>query len=173
MNNFNVPMAFQWIKGENIGKFVRSTGKTLKDGLDEYIVFEDGTQCNSTLIGEWIIPMDVPSPSPQKPVVADSVQPTQPESVPQKSLSNPVHDLLQKSKKKPTKIRLEITIDMPSEDLIRIVSDSYDDGEAHIQNYLISTVDQTSVISQISGILGDRVNTIVNKKKTANYENTL
>jgi len=176
MTNFNTPMAFQWIKGENLGKFVRSTGKTFNDGLEEYVVFEDGTQCNTKLIGEWVIPMDVPNPSGRK----NSESPTPAvQAVPDtatnttSSVENPVYDLLQKSKKQSTKIRLEITIDMPSDDLIRIVNESYEGGENHIRNYLVSTVNQNSVMSQIEDILGERVKTTVNKKKSTNNENTL
>lgn len=173
MTQFNVPTAFQWIKGESLGKFVRSTGKTYSDGMDEYLIFEDGTQCNANLIGEWIIPMDAPAPVTPgfvaQPTVVNPPNPAM-EAAP---IQNPVHSLLEKSKKQSTCIEIKLYIDMPSPELLRVVNDSYEDGESHIQNYLVSTVNQDTIMEQIAAILGDRVNTIVNPVKSTKYEKTI
>lgn len=169
MTQFNTPTAFQWIKGESLGKFVRSTGKTYSDGRDEFLIFEDGTQCNANLIGEWIIPMDAPAPTTPGFVAAPVVSPVE-KAAP---IQNPVHSLLEKSKKQSTCIEIKLYIDMPSADLLRVVNDSYDDGESHIQNYLVSTVDQEKIMKQIKDIVGDRVSAIVKPVKSKRYEKAI
>jgi hypothetical protein len=172
----NKPMVFQWIKGESQGKFVRSTGKTVNDGMTEYLIFEDGSQCNVQLIGEWLIPMEVPDPYVAAKPATQPEAPT-PQPISQKEapapISNPVYDLLKMSKKKPSKIQLNITIDMPSEELIKIIEDSYEGGEESIKEYLVSTVDQKSVMKQIEEILGQKVQATIKKKKVAKNESTI
>ena len=62
---------------------------------------------------------------------------------------------------------------MPSEELIKIIEDSYEGGEESIKEYLVSTVDQKSVMKQIEEILGQKVQATIKKKKVAKNESTI
>ena len=50
---------YQWIKGENIGDVVKSNGDTLLEGNIEFLIFTNGTRCNTALITEYL--QEIPS----------------------------------------------------------------------------------------------------------------
>lgn len=175
----NKPM-FQWIRGDRMGTIVKSTGETVIDGNMEFMVFEDGSQCNIQLIGEWILPIDNAENAPYMPE-----PPQQPRNVPvpvkepiierQVASSNPVHDLLKMSKKKSMKMQLSITVEIPSEDLIKVIHDSYPNGSKHIGDYLVSTIDQNSITKQIETLLRAKVDevTVTKKKRLVKNESNI
>jgi len=158
---------FQWIRGEKAGMIVKSTGSTfIDDDNMEYLVFEDGTQCNTMLIGEWILPLDSPNDAymleeptaiPSKPAQLEVPPPP-----PTKAI-NPIHDLLEMSKKHDTSISVKIEVKMPSEDLMKVIQDSYDNGADLIGDYLIST-NKEDILEQIEEIIRARVTDATHKK---------
>ena len=165
---------FQWIRGEQIGKIVKSFGETFIDDNIEFIIFEDGSQCNTALIGEWLSPIDgpqnaliLPEPDPiPQPVAVAKPTPVRKEA----SVSNPIHDLLRVSKKKKMKIQLNLEVEMPSEDLIKVINDSYDNGSSEIGNFLVASVSQEVIMEQIEKILRSKLEEITRKKRIIKNE---
>ena len=170
---------FQWIKGDYEGRLVKVIDKFTDDNI-EFLVFEDGTQCNSALIGEYII--HVPQGTqPPLPVVSGSFKPTLPPPAPQKTVeqpkpavvqpnpisAHPIHDLLRMSKKKPVKLEITIGVDMPSEELLKVMIGEFPDGADIIGDYLVSTIDQENMMSQIKNLLKARIKQVkTTKQKT-------
>ena len=50
---------YQWTKGDRVGSIVKSIGESFIEDNIEYIVFNDGTMVNSSLMGEFLI--EIPS----------------------------------------------------------------------------------------------------------------
>jgi hypothetical protein len=170
---------FQWIRGEQIGKIVKSFGETFIDDNIEFMIFEDGSQCNTALIGEWLSPIDgpqnaliLPEPDPIQKPVNNMPGHSNPPPAPQKAqaVSNPIHDLLRVSKKKKMKIQLNLEVEMPSEDLIKVINDSYDNGSSEIGNFLVASVSQEVIMEQIEKILRSKLEEITKKKRTIKNE---
>lgn len=159
---------FQWIRGERAGQTVKSSGSTyIDDDNMEFLVFEDGTQCNTLLIGEWIIPLDTPGegfifedPKPEPPMHTYAEASAPPAAV---KPVNPIHDLLEMSKKHDTSISVKIELKMPSEELMKVIQDSYENGAGLIGDYLIST-NKEAILEQIEEIIRDRVIDATHKK---------
>jgi hypothetical protein len=160
---------FQWIRGERVGQVVKSSGSTyIDDDNMEFLVFEDGTQCNTILIGEWILPLDSPAegyildepkawPETTHPMVFVPPQEQKMQKV------NPIHDLLEMSKKYDTSVSVKIELKMPSEDLMKVIQDSYENGGDLIGDYLIST-NKIDILEQIEEIIRARVVEATQKK---------
>lgn len=156
---------FQWIRGERAGQVVKSSGSTyIDDDNMEFLVFEDGTQCNTILIGEWILPLD----SPAEGYILDEPKARPMANVPPQELGtpekvNPIHDLLEMSKKYDTSVSVKIELKMPSEDLMKVIQDSYENGGDLIGDYLIST-NKIDILEQIEEIIRARVVEATQKK---------
>lgn len=156
---------FQWIRGDKAGVIVKSTGSTyIDDDNMEFLVFEDGTQCNTMLIGEWILPLDSPSEGYvlEEPAPAP-INPVQYEAPPAPKPANPIHDLLEMSKKQDVAFTVKIELKMPSEELMRVIQDSYDNGADLIGDYLVST-NKEDILEQIEEIIRARVLDATHKK---------
>lgn len=182
-NTTQETQVFQWIKGDYEGKLVTVIDTFVEDNI-EWLIFQDGSQCNSALIGEFIVPvapganpplpvsngMPKPKPKPQpvaqkptEPVKSVAVEPT-PVSV------HPIHNLLQMSKKKQVKLEITIGVDMPSEELLKVMIGEFPDGADIIGDYLVSTIDQENMMSQIKNLLKARIKQVNTKKKTTRNE---
>jgi len=172
---------FQWIRGEQIGKIVKSFGETFIDDNIEFMIFEDGSQCNTALIGEWLAPIEgpqnaliLPEPDPiQKPannMPGHSNTPPPPTQKAPIVKANPIHDLLRVSKKKKMKIQLNLEVEMPSEDLIKVINDSYDNGSSEIGNFLVASISQEVIMEQIEKILRSKLEEITKKKRITKNE---
>ncbi len=173
---------FQWIKGDKAGHFVKWSGEILDDGGMNFLIFTDGTRANEDLLGDYFlevaselegfvdIEMMKPEPSYQPlppehnpPLKAVSV----PVSVETKAVvhENPITRLLLDSKKQDTKIKLDISLEMPSVELMKVLADSYQDGEEHVLEFLATT------ISDIRSEVAKQIWIDINKKqKTAKNE---
>ena len=46
---------YQWIKGEKAGDVVKSTGDTILEGNIEFLIFTNGSRCNTSLLGDMLI----------------------------------------------------------------------------------------------------------------------
>ena len=145
---------YQWIKGDNAGKVVESNGDTILEDNIEFLIFTNGTQCNTSLLGDFIMevpsshPSDlfmepdelkpVPPPKP-KPVNTAPAQKGTPPSVTKETASaNPVVSLLTSSKKTKEKITITIEMELPPADLLKVVAASFEDGEKQIFDYLVN-----------------------------------
>lgn len=177
-------MMFQWIRGDRMGQIVKSIDTIVDDNM-EFFVFEDGSQCNTQLVGEWIVPIQSINDAPmmvneiqELQMIRDQggrmekVEPlkTVDRKVESVASANPIHDLLKMSKKKSVKLQLNISVEMPAEELIKVIQESYANGSKLIGDYLISSVDQSSVMKQIETILRSRVEEVTKKKRVAKNE---
>jgi len=175
------PQVFQWIKGDYEGKVVNVIDKFVEDNI-EWLVFQDGTQCNSSLIGDFIVPVPQGEQPPlplsngtpkqkTQPVVQKPTESAKPAiAQPTPVSSHPIHDLLRMSKKKPVKLEITIGVDMPSEDLLKVMIGEFPDGADIIGDYLVSTIDQENMMSQIKNLLKARIKQVNIKKKPTKNE---
>jgi hypothetical protein len=111
-------------------------------------------------------PKPKPAPAPVKkenPAPSPMVQPT-PTSL------HPIHDLLQMSKKKQVKLEVTIGVDMPSEDLLKVMIGEFPDGADIIGDYLVSTIDQENMMAQIKNLLKARIKQVNTRKKPTKNE---
>jgi hypothetical protein len=152
---------YQWIKGEKAGNVVKSDGTTIMEGNIEFIVFGDGSRCNTTLLGDYImeiasdhqddlILLNEVAPVPVQRVIKNDTPQPKPEPVKVKqSQQSPVDSLLLGAKKKKQKVLISVDVDVPTPDLLKVVADSFEDGEKHISNYLKSSLDSDKIKDQI------------------------
>ncbi len=166
-----------------MGQIMQSTGDTVVDDNMEFLVFEDGSQCNVQLIGEWVVPIDSINDAPyvEEPSqllvdrggevkrVDHSHQNTERAQETVKapvSITNPVHELLKISKKKTVKLQFTFEVEMPPEDLIRVVNDSYDNGIDTMCEYLISTANHDKVLEQMNAAVREKIVDVTKKRRT-------
>jgi hypothetical protein len=174
--------AFQWIKGDYEGKLVTVIDTFVEDNI-EWLIFQDGSQCNSALIGEFIVPVPqganpplpvsngMPKPKPQ-PVAQKPTETAKSVAVePTPVSAHPIHNLLSMSKKKQVKLEITIGVDMPSEDLLKVMIGEFPDGADIIGDYLVSTIDQENMMSQIKSLLKARIKQVNTRKKPIKNEN--
>lgn len=155
---------YQWLKGDRAGEVVKSDGGTLLEGNLEFLIFTDGSRCNTTLLGDYImeiasdgeedlILMNDPAPQPMQRVEAPkpTPQPVKVENAP-KSLS-PLETLLSTSKKVKEKVTITFEIEVPPADLLKVVASSFDNGEKQVFDYLTNgwTSEQTAEIKKQVG----------------------
>lgn len=144
---------YQWIKGENIGQVRKSDGSTISEGNIEYLIFDDGSRCNTALLGDYImqIESDNPddyiilneiAPTPMQRVQPAPVQPTPAQPAPvttfdDKNLSlSPLETILHTSKKVKKKVTISIEVEVPPADLIKVVAASFENGNEQVLEYL-------------------------------------
>jgi len=150
---------YQWIKGEKAGDVVKSTGDTILEGNIEFLIFTNGSRCNTSLLGDMLIevasdnPDDLmmmtnemepqpvmvappkPKPAPvQKDVPVKKEEPT----VALKEVTSPVVSLLSSSKKTKEKVTIAVEMELPPAELLKVVSASFEDGEKQIFDYLVN-----------------------------------
>lgn len=153
---------YQWIKGDNAGKVVKWDGTIEEvDGLGNFLIFTDGTRGNETLLNDFFVELaseddlvlydeskmtTVPAPKQQPPAV-----PVHAISTPVQALvKSPIHQLLAESKKTKTTVSLGLVADMPPVELMRVLSDSYDDGEKQVLDFIATTLDIEDIKKQIA-----------------------
>lgn len=178
---------FQWLKGDRAGEFVKWDGEILDDGGMAFLVFTDGTRGNEALMGDYFIevsgehdgfvdtemmkPETAYQPLPQQhnpplqrvPAPAPIEEPFVPKN---QAPANPINKLLSDSKKISTKIKLDIELEIPSADLMKVLADSYDDGEEHVLEFLAAT------ISDIRIEVAKQIWTDIKKKQKTNKNET-
>lgn len=154
---------YQWTKGDRVGSVVKSIGESFIEDNIEYIVFSDGSMVNSSLMGEFLI--EIPSekeamlmqdlaPQPLKRVekrAADPAPSTQSIEL------TPISRLLLDCKKIPTEFDVKITIQLPSLDLIKVLSDSYESGEEQVLDFLAASIQFEDVKSSIVSAIKENI----------------
>lgn len=181
---------YQWIKGEKAGNVVKGDGGTFMDDNIEYVIFNDGSRCNSQLLGDYIIEiasdheddlimLNDTAPAPMRlivpPIDVPPVVPVTtihiiaPTEIPNVSV-NPLEALLSSSKKIKQKITIVIDVETPPADLIKVVASSFDDGKDQIRNYLINGWTQEQQNAVRKQVADHIMNNIFTKKKNIKYE---
>jgi len=158
---------YQWIKGEKAGTVVKSDGSTILENNQEFLIFQDGSRCNTTLLGDYIMEIgsdnesdlillnDV-APAPITKVVPKPKIKEEPVKVEKKSTNSPIFDLLANAKKEKRKMNLYIEMEFPPADLLKIVAASYENGSDLINDYVINELTNTqdkSIKTQIANEL--------------------
>jgi hypothetical protein len=142
---------YQWTKGDKQGQVVKTIGEKFIEDNIEYLVFNDGSMINSALINEFL--MEIPSedeailmhdlaPEPmqrveRKPKPAPA--PVQTNYVQHIELS-PLERLLLDSKKTKETFTIDLKLEMPSVELMKVLAASYDDGEEQVLRFLASSL---------------------------------
>jgi hypothetical protein len=177
---------YQWLKGDRASEFVRWGGEIVNDDGINYMVFQDGSRANEELINDFFI--EVPSenepffvkefamPQPSQTSFSHSFPPLEVEKNPplQRVVQNspvgewvsPVSTLLSDSKKTKSTVNVAIVVDIPPIDLMRVLSDSYEDGEKLVLEYLASTISTEDIRRQIAHQIW--VQSFTKKKKVKN-----
>lgn len=149
---------YQWIKGEKAGDVVKSNGDTILEGNIEFLIFEDGSRCNTSLLGDMLVEVASDNPDdllmmtnemapqpvavePPKPKPAPTPKPqvqvaqVKPEPI---TTNSPLVSLLSSSKKTKEKVMITVEMELPPADLLKVVSASFEDGEKQIFDYLVN-----------------------------------
>ena len=163
---------YQWTKGEKVGSAVKWEGDQFVEDNIEYMVFKDGSILNKRLLGEFLIEI----PSEEEAVMMHDLAPQPLQRISQKPKPAPVEiqptvspleKLLSDSKKNTERISITIDVDMPSIDLMKVLSDSYENGEELIIKYLSSSIDADIIRKKVAEQIKDKVFT----KKLRNKKN--
>lgn len=174
--NKNNMKTYQWIKGEKAGSIVKSDGSKMQEDNTEFLIFEDGTRCNTMLIGDylfeinsekeedWIMLNDV-APTP-----VNKIEPTITTVIPDNTISveemknvytevkrSPIYNLLESAKKQQKTIDIKIKIDVPQVDLINVILASFDNGEEEIKHYLDESIFNATQFDIISKQILDSI----------------
>lgn len=149
---------YQWIKGERAGDVVNHDAETyLEDSGNKYLIFTDGSQCNVDLLGDFIIEIAsgeaedlvfiepakavqvIETPVIEKPAVLteSAVNISQIiQTVTSHKTMSPLESLLSVSKKSKEEININLSIEMPNIELLRVISSTIDDGENQVFDFL-------------------------------------
>jgi len=159
---------YQWLKGDRAAEFVKWDGEIVNDDGVNYMIFQDGSRANEELINDFFIEVPnenepffikefaTPQPNYIHPSFPDlGVENNPPlervvNEAPSPSWFSPVEKLLTDSKKNKTTVNAAIVIDIPPVDLMRILSDSYENGEKLVLDYLASTINTDDIRKQIA-----------------------
>jgi hypothetical protein len=115
--------------------------------------------------GDVIIAKPPPGWKPEKRVFVETPEV---ESIKAKVEENvsPIFKLLTDSKKSPSTITIELTVEVPGTELMKVLSDSYPDGEEQVLQYLAENVDATNIKQEIAKQIWQQ--SFNNKKKQRN-----
>jgi hypothetical protein len=158
---------FEWVKTERAGDICKFKEFILENGI-EYAVFQDNTRVNASLIGDVVLMHDnehyvlggVQSALEKTSTVAPaSIAPSSAtsrrlEMKPEKI--SPVLSILEKSKKKKTKINFEFIAELPSSEVLGIIRDNFEGSDDELYEYFISRIDKKKFVNSI-------INSIQNK----------
>jgi hypothetical protein len=171
---------YQWTKGEKQGSVVKSSGETFFEENIEYMVFLDGGMINTALINEYLIEI----PNETEGILMNDLAPTPLRRVEKKKESSmqeiaasssaqkqkvelsPIERLLLDCKKAPMSFSFTIKVDMPSLDLVKILADSYEDGEEQILKFLSSSINLEEVKEKLSAEMKKKLFEKVEKSKS-------
>ena len=152
---------FQWIKGEDAGKVIQWDGESTDyvDGVGNFLIFVDGTRANESLLDDYF--MEVASGNAEDLILLPDEKEA-PQVAPKQTIittsrtENPaptvsaIHTLLAESKKVKSTVEVSLVADMPPAELMRILAESYEDGEKQVLDYIATTLDIEDIRKQIA-----------------------
>ena len=138
---------FQWAKGENQGKL-----EIYETNDEEFMVFESGRRCNQSLIGDFImeinsdldiLPFDDPLAKPRKPQTTKVVKPGKTAAkVIKETLKSPLIPLLDKTKKRKTKLNLRLDISLPSKAFLNVMEENFEEDIIEVlSEYVVNDIE--------------------------------
>ena len=163
----NMVKIYQWTKGEKAGSVVKTIGEKFIEDNTEYLVFNDGSIVNTALMNEYLI--EIPSESEAMLMSDIAPEPMQrvekkkhvPDPIPQTNYIqevglSPLEKLLLDSKKTKEVLTIDLDIDLPSIELMKVLADSYDDGEEQILKFLASSIKFEDIREKIAGQIAEK-----------------
>jgi hypothetical protein len=165
---------YQWTKGEKQGSVVKTDGDTFIEDNIEFLVFKDGSMINAALISEYLLELPTeqdafliqdlaPTPLQRKPPVQETPPP---QVQTQASPSSPVESLLSGSKRTREKFTVVVEVDLPPAELMKVIADSYEDGEEKVLQYVSSTIP----IEEVRDLIAEQIKRSVFEKKRKRNE---
>jgi hypothetical protein len=158
-------MEFQWIKGEMLSG-IEQFKDISTNGDDFFIHFISGRRMNISLLDEFMMYYPAP-PRVNIPIQSDppeiyqQKQPQKNSTVTDISYENigsdnyindesPIYKLLKKQKRNPVEVSIKIKLDLPSKELYGVLSESFDDAEGEILNFILDGVDIEDIKKSLS-----------------------
>jgi len=156
---------FEWVKTERAGDVSKFKELLVVDNV-EYIVFQDNTRVNSSLIGDVVLKhkhsdeiMGVQNELQEHIEIehkhvftphenAQLRQTVHSQNVFSHDIS-PVTSILEKSKKKKQKIKFEVQLDMPSTDVLNIIRDNFANSDDEIYEFFMTKIDKKKFVTAI------------------------
>jgi hypothetical protein len=167
---------YQWTKGEKQGSVVKTDGDTFIEDNIEFLVFKDGSMINAALISEYLLELPTeqdafliqdlaPTPLQRKPPAQEAPPPTQVQ-VQENRSSSPIESLLSGSKRTREKFTVMVEVDLPPAELMKVIADSYEDGEEKVLQYVSSTIP----IEEVRDLIAEQIKKSVFEKKRKRNE---
>ena len=158
-------MEFQWIKGEMLSG-IEQFKDISTNGDDFFIHFISGRRMNISLLDEFMMYYPAP-PRVNIPIQSDppeiyqQKQPQKNSTVTDISYENigsdnyindesPIYKLLKKQKRNPVEVSIKIKLDLPSKELYGVLSESFEDAEGEILNFILDGVDIEDIKKSLS-----------------------
>jgi hypothetical protein len=158
---------YQWTKGDKMGNVVKTIGEKFIEDNIEYLVFNDGSMINTSIMNEYLI--EIPSESEAMllsdiaPAPMQRVEKKKPTPAPapqvhqvQEADLSPLEKLLLDSKKTKEVFTIDLEIDLPSIELMKVLADSYNDGEEQILKFLASSIKFEDIKEKIAGQIAEK-----------------
>jgi len=158
-------MEFQWIKGEMLSG-IEYYKDVSSDGENFFIHFESGRRMNLALLDEFMMYY------PAQPRINSSVPTYYPDIVAENQVQkkstvtdisyepvnsdryineeSPIYKLLKKQKRNPVEVSIKIKLDLPSRELYGVLSESFEDAESEILNFILDGVDIDDIKKSLS-----------------------
>ena len=154
---------FQWVKGDRVGEIVEWEGEIISEEGINFLVFQDGSRGNEALLGEFfleinsinepLIDAEFMKPQESQRMIPRETNPPlqRVEAAPPTAVKvHPISTLLADSKKTKTTVNISLVAEIPPIELMRVLADSYDDGQEQVLNYLSNTIDLEDIKKQIA-----------------------
>jgi hypothetical protein len=153
---------YQWVKGENQG-----TVETYKETEGKFLVFESDRRCNTDLLGEFMLKIDIDNPvlqfedpivKVQKPELVKVNKPVEPKVEKPIKEESHVIPLIEMAKKDKTKLNVRLEIELPKKTFIKVMEDSFNDDILEVlSEYIVSKIEDPKkyLINSLKGSISE------------------
>lgn len=134
---------FQWIKTENMGKVVHFKDVSEVNGMI-LVEFDDGSRVNMDMIGEVVLKVyndsEILEMTPE-----EQYTPNTPtvniKKAQQQYKDSPIQTLLRKQKPNMMNMEISIELNLPSHELYKVLSTSFDNADEEIVEFIVADLD--------------------------------
>jgi hypothetical protein len=150
----------QWIKGDKIG-----TVEVISGNDGEWTTFESGSRIATSLISEFLMPIDGEPLdfSPPNPALTKAAETYKEKVTTQPKVASPIRTLFDKQKKNDSvKLNLTFPIDVPKKAIYEIISTSFDldevneELESYIKDQISEDLVKDSLFESIKQLIKSR-----------------
>ena len=163
--NSSIGLTYQWKKGEKFGSQIEVTKED-----KEFLYFDNGEKMFKKVVDEFLnivdgdnpaMPIDLTNPPThnEEDLSADpTVEPVY-ENKKTKTQNNILLDLIDKSNKKVTSVKLNVSLELPQKSLLKLLYQSYkkDDVNDALNIYLNDKLDYDTVVDAVRNTLDGTV----------------